>query len=50
MYCRKCLKKGKKINMNVELVEQCYICPECKNIVIWATNTGYYDLEEYKKK
>jgi len=46
MYCRKCLKKGKKINMNVEIVEQCYICPECKNIVIWSKEGDDFIKEE----
>lgn len=39
MYCRKCMKKSgekeKKVNMNVELDERCYICPECGHIVEW---------------
>ena len=38
MYCRKCLKAShgeKKVNMQTEMEEQCYICPECGHIVEW---------------
>ena len=27
--------KEKKVNMNVDLEEQCYICPDCGHIIDW---------------
>jgi len=38
MYCRKCLKEGKKISMNTEIDDQRYICPRCSYIVNWKEN------------
>lgn len=36
MYCRKCATKGDdKINMDVEIDKQCYVCPECGHVVDW---------------
>jgi len=27
--------KEKKVNMTVDLEEQCYICPDCGHIIDW---------------
>ena len=35
MFCRKCLKDGKKVNMNVDLEKKQYQCPECENEIVW---------------
>jgi len=35
MYCRKCIKDDKKINMDVNIEERLYSCPECGSIVEW---------------
>lgn len=35
MYCRKCLKNGKKINMKIDYQKKEYICPKCKYKVKW---------------
>jgi len=36
MYCRKCMRKGKKINMKTDIENRRYICLECENIVEWT--------------
>jgi transposase-like protein len=49
MYCRKCIEKGKTINMIVDAEKKRYVCPKCNHLVNWTTNLSYYDLEEVKK-
>jgi len=34
-------RENKKINMTVEVEEQCYICPECKHITNWKENDTF---------
>jgi len=38
MYCRKCLAKRKKINMDVNQEEQSYECPACGKVIAWEKN------------
>jgi DNA-directed RNA polymerase subunit RPC12/RpoP len=38
MYCRNCLREGKKVNMDVLVEEEVYICPKCGNRVEWNEN------------
>lgn len=35
MYCRECIKNGKRVNMNVLIEEQAYVCPECEKRIEW---------------
>jgi hypothetical protein len=35
MFCRKCLKTGKKVNMIVDLEKKQYQCPECEYEIPW---------------
>jgi hypothetical protein len=37
MYCRNCLKgnKNRKITMETNIEEKCYVCPECGHVVNW---------------
>ena len=35
MFCRKCLKEGKKVNMNVDIQEKKYQCPKCLDEINW---------------
>lgn len=35
MYCRKCLNKGKKVNMQTKTKEGEYVCPKCNHKVKW---------------
>lgn len=35
MYCRKCLKKGKKVSMTTDIKEKEYVCPKCNHKIKW---------------
>ena len=35
MFCRKCLKQDRKVNMDVDIENGKYICPECKTEIEW---------------
>ena len=35
MFCRKCLKENKKVNMTVDIKNGKYTCPECEHEVEW---------------
>lgn len=35
MFCRKCLAKGRKVNMTVDAKEKQYKCPACDEEIEW---------------
>lgn len=35
MYCRKCLKKGKKVSMTTDINKKEYVCPKCNYKIKW---------------
>jgi len=40
MYCRKCSKDKKGVNMKVDLKKKTYGCPKCSNVVKWDSKNS----------
>jgi Zn finger protein HypA/HybF involved in hydrogenase expression len=45
MYCRKCIKKGKKICMKTFVKERVYICPECRSKIVFSDSRKIKGVE-----